>query len=329
MAAAGGEESLRYMPTEDMQTLLVVKQVSGSGAFTLKSIQAGPPTASDLQFKGAVNAPVTIAFTATDDGRPNPPGALSYTIVSLPQHGQLESLAGVPITAVPAALANPADKVVYRPDQDWVGDDSFTFYAHDGGTAPYGGQSNTATVNVSIVPEVTVEFRIADAKDDAYSMKFAISQWVDTPALAIGGYTVGLRFRNMEIPQGALIRSASLEIRSYSVGLTGQFDGMIYAEDIDNSADFTVKRLSQRTKTQASQPWAWDAGSPWTADTWYESPDITNIVQEVVDRTGWTSANAMTLIYWADSNSGSDRKIWAYDGNPDYAAKLVITYQPR
>jgi hypothetical protein len=152
---------------------------------------------------------------------------------------------------------------------------------------------------------------------------------VDTPALAIGGYVAGLRFHNVEIPQGALIRSATLKICSYSVGLTGQFDGVLYAEDIDNSTDFNTTRLSKRTKTQASRAWAWDAASPWTADTWYESPDITNLVQEVVDRTGWSSGNAMTLIYWVDSNSGSDRKVWAYEGNPDRAARLVITYQPR
>ncbi|MBP7052390.1 MAG: hypothetical protein KBE65_15360 [Phycisphaerae bacterium] len=291
--------------------------------------QSGPPVAQDMAVSASISTPVIVTLEAVDDGRPNPPGSLSYTIVSLPKHGRLESVGGAAITTVPAALANPADKVVYRPNQDWIGDDSFTFYAHDGGTAPLGGKSNTATVNITIVREITVEYRIADGKDDAHGMKFAISQWVDTPALAIGGYAGGVRFRNVEIPQGALIRSASLKICSYSVGLTGQFDGILYAEDIDNSTDFNTTRLSKQTKTQASQAWAWDAASPWTADTWYESPDITDLVQEVVDRAGWSSGNAMTLIYWANSNSGSDRKIWAYEGNPDRAARLVITYQPR
>ena len=37
----------------------------------------------------------------------------------------------------------------------------------------------------------------------------------------------------------------------------------------------------------------------------------------------------MVIVYWTTSYSGSDRKIWAYNGNAGHAAKLVITYQPK
>ena len=137
-------------------------------------------------------------------------------------------MGGTPITAVPAKLTNPADKVVYRPDTDWIGDDSFTFYAHDGGSAPFGGQSNTATVKITIVREITVEYQVSDGLDDAYCVQFGMQQSVDDSILLVGQYAAGLRFRNIQVPQGALIKSATLKIRSCSSGLTGQLDGVLY-----------------------------------------------------------------------------------------------------
>jgi hypothetical protein len=326
---AGDDEALQYTPAADMKALLVVKRVSGAGTFNLKSIQAGPPVASDLQASGGINSTVTVTLKATDDGRPNPPGALSYTLASLPQHGRLESVGGTPITAVPAKLANPADKVVYRPGQDWIGEDSFTFYAHDGGVAPLGGQSNIATARITIVREITVEYQVKDSLDDAYCVKWGMQQSVDESILLVGQYAAGLRFQGVKIPQGALIKSATLKIRSCSTGLTGQLDGVLYAEAANYAEDFSARKISQLTKTEASLPWIWDADAPWTASTWYDSPNIASVVQEVVNRSGWKSDNPMAIIYWTTSYAGSDRKIWAYDGNAGHAAKLVITYQPR
>ena len=83
-----------------------------------------------------------------------------------------------------------------RGNPDWVGDDSFTFYAHDGGVAPLGGQSNTATVKVTIVREITVEYQVADGMDDAYCVKWGMQQSVDESVLLVGQYAAGMRFQN-------------------------------------------------------------------------------------------------------------------------------------
>jgi len=326
---AGEDESLQYTATADTKALLVVKRISGAGAFTLKSIQAGPPMAGDLQAAGGINMAVTITLKATDDGRPNPPGAISYTIASLPKHGRLETVGGAPILAVPAKLTYPADKVVYRPNSDWIGDDSFTFYADDGGASPFGGRSNTATVSIAIVREITLEYQVTDPMDDAHCAAWGMQQSVNESTLVVGQYATGLRFRNIQVPQGALIKSATLKICSSTSGLTGQLEAGLWAEAADNPEDFSWRKISQLTKTDVFVPWVWSANAPWTASTWYDSPDIANIVQEVVDRPGWESDNAMVIVLWPGAYSGSDRKIWAYDGHASSAAKLVVTYQPR
>jgi hypothetical protein len=328
---AGAAESLRYSPTADMPALLVVKRVSGSGLFTLHSKQAGPPTAQDVQAAVGINVARTITLNASDDGSPTPPGALSYTLASLPQHGKLETVEGLPITVVPALLAGFGDKVVYKPDTDWVGEDSLTFYADDGGTPPFGGQSNTATVKITVVREITVEYQVSDSADDAYSARFGTYQVLNESALKVGEYVAGMRFRNVKIPAGAEIKSATLTICSYSNELTGSIDGLLQAEAADNPKEFggPGRVVSQVPKTDASQAWVWKSNAAWTPNTWYESPDISAVIQEVVSRPGWSADNALVVIFTINTSSGDIRKFWAYDGKPENAARLTITYQPR
>lgn len=329
-AGKGADESLRYSPIADMTVLLVVKRATGTGAFTLRSTQAGPPTAEDVFATGGINTPLTITLKAADDGSPNPPGALSYTVLSLPAHGKL-SVSGSAIAQAPMTLPGSAGKVVFTPDTDWVGEDSFTFSATDGGTPPFGGASNVATVNITVVREITVEYQVASGADDAHAMRWGTYQVVNSSSLVIGQYTVGMRFQGVKIPQGAEIKSATLKICAYTSGLTGAFDGLIHAEAADNPADFSGsgRAASQLPRTDASQIWNWKSSMPWSSNTWYESPDIGAVVQEVVDRPGWSADNALVMIFLADSYAGVDRKFWSYDGNPENAAKLTVTYQPR
>ena len=325
---AGADDVLRYSPASDMAVLLAVKRVSGFGTFTLHSKQSGPPIAQDLQVAAGLNAAATITLKAADDGSPNPPGALSYTIVSLPKHGKLEVPGGAAIASVPTTLAGFGDKVVYKPQTDWIGEDSFTFYANDGGTAPFGGKSNTATVHITVVKEITVEYQVSNGADDAYAMRWSSYQKLSDPVLVVGQYTAAVRFHNVKIPKGVEIKSAILKVSPYVTGTIDEVETVLSAEAADNPGDFTDRAVSQLTKTSASQEWSWPDDGSWIEDTWYVSPDIRNVIQEIVDRPAWTPDNAIVVIVSAVS-SKSDRKFWAYDGKPSNAARLTITYQPK
>ncbi len=87
-------------------------------------------------------------------------------------------------------------------------------------------------------------------------------------------------------------------------------------------------RVNGVTMTDASQVWNW-TGTTWRQDTWYGSPDMRTVIPEVIARPGWSPDHALVVIFLADSYAGSDRKLWSYDGDPDSATKLTITYQPR
>ncbi len=108
-----------------------------------------PPYAAGDEVLTDVNEPVDIELLASDDGLPDPPAALTYTIVSLPEHGDLSDPDGGVIDAVPYTLI-AGNMVNYAPDYAYTGPDAFTFMVNDGGTPPDGGDSNVATISITV-----------------------------------------------------------------------------------------------------------------------------------------------------------------------------------
>lgn len=110
----------------------------------------GQPVAQNVSIASCPDVPVSIALAATDDGLPNPPGALTYIITSLPEHGSLSDPAAGQITEVPYSLANLGSHLVYSPSPGYTGLDGFQYKAFDRGAPPYGGNSVVATVSVRV-----------------------------------------------------------------------------------------------------------------------------------------------------------------------------------
>jgi hypothetical protein len=139
----------------------------------LGSCGSRPPHASDSIVQTPVNTPVVVTLTATDDGLPDPPGALTYIVVTLPAHGRLYDLQGGQITAVPYALLYDMNQVEYRPTYGYHGSDGFQFKVNDGGTPPEGGDSNIATVSIVVGgPRVLYSFPLD--QDPGWSVQ---GQW--------------------------------------------------------------------------------------------------------------------------------------------------------
>jgi hypothetical protein len=125
--------------------------------------QTFPPAAEDGAADVNENTPTDIPLSATDDGMPNPPGMLTYFINALPPHGTLtDPGTGAVINGVPYALAGGGNLVTYTPDAHYIGPDSFEFKANDGGTPPDGGDSNIATIALTVIgmPEVVYSFAL-------------------------------------------------------------------------------------------------------------------------------------------------------------------------
>jgi hypothetical protein len=118
--------------------------------FTGTSSGPVPPVASNSDVSVEPGMDVQITLLASDDGQPNPPGALSYIVTSRPVHGRLSDPLGGEIHIVPYTLAGDGNDVIYMARVCYAGSDSFQFKANDGGSPPEGGDSNIATVGITI-----------------------------------------------------------------------------------------------------------------------------------------------------------------------------------
>lgn len=166
----------------------------------------------------------------------------------------------------------------------------------------------------------TVASDAADVTDDTGG------NW--TPQRLIQGGTspansLGVYFPAIDIPQGATITYAQLILSQSTsiIGLSGTTWGTLYGDDVDNAAAFsTTDRPSGITKTTAQT-----AVKAIDSDGAAVAHDVLAIVQEIVNRPGWASGNA---IRFAGDPTGADGTSRYYDYAQDTtkAAKLLVQF---
>ena len=115
----------------------------------------------------------------------------------------------------------------------------------------------------------------------------------------------GLRFTDVQIPQGAAVDSAWLSVIPFIV-TNDNVACTVYCEDVDNCTTFVTgnqHNISNRDRTQSKALWIKrDAGSDWAG-----SCNLAPLVQEVVNRPGWSFGNALAFILIPGDSAGQWR----------------------
>jgi hypothetical protein len=175
--------------------------------------------------------------------------------------------------------------------------------------------------------EVTQTVSIAERFDDSQERPAsgAVNPTSEDLQL-IPDKTIGLRFVGLGIPKGSTILSAQIELVARRNGTTAT-NVVIYGEASDSALSYTTTPfdLSSRDRTAASV--AWSSVESWSKDGSYVTPELTSIVQELVNRAAWTEASAMAFQF---NTLNGQRDAVAYDkvpDGPDKAAQLTITYR--
>lgn len=135
---------------------------------------------------------------------------------------------------------------------------------------------------------------------------------------------VGVRFTEIDIPQGATILDAVLEFNSNGSSTQGNPTIDIFGESADNSSQFTgaSNDLSNRALTTASV--SWNIGDFNSDAVWHSTPDIKTVVQEIINLGGWESGNALSFIL---DTGPQNRPAESHDDNPNQAPRISITYE--
>jgi hypothetical protein len=116
---------------------------------------------------------------------------------------------------------------------------------------------------------------------------------------ARGNQTVGMRFTGVAVPPQGVITDAYVQFQvdratSVATSLT------IRGQAADNPATFAKTTGNISARPRATQFVLWDPVPPWStigaAGPDQRTPDLSSVVQEVVNRPGWTNGNAMVII---------------------------------
>ena len=146
-----------------------------------------PPSAAGRTVELGRGRSALVTLLASDDGTP-PPGVLSYIVTSLPAYELLDPNNGQVITPgdLPYTLANGGNTLIYTPDPNFLGQDSFDFKANDGGSPPDAGDSNVATVILKVNPVLELPFF-----DDFPTTAFDGGKWATVQGATIDDVGIG------------------------------------------------------------------------------------------------------------------------------------------
>ncbi|MFT6017340.1 MAG: hypothetical protein ACI9CQ_000113 [Saprospiraceae bacterium] len=138
---------------------------------------------------------------------------------------------------------------------------------------------------------------------------------------------IGVRFSTLNIPAESVIHSANIQFTAKSTNNINPCNLTIHGEASDNPAIYQdiPFSISSRSKTQASVAWApplWQTAGASGPNQ--ETPNIGNVIQELVNRSTYQSDEAMAFII-----TGTGRRTaFSNDGNPLNGAEICLEYTP-
>lgn len=136
----------------------------------------------------------------------------------------------------------------------------------------------------------------------------------------------GFRFLRASLPNNVKIVKAVLRVKS-AVNSTKRPVFVIKGIKQTSTLSFdATHRPSQQPKTTATV--AWTPGADWVINTWYDSPDIKTLIQEVIDQTEFTN-KAIGLVIEDNASSASQyENIWDFNSGAANSARLILTIVP-
>lgn len=186
------------------------------------------------------------------------------------------------------------------------------------------GQSQTIQVSINSSND-DVEEKGANASSSPGSMYFDSSDLELVNDGSRGNQVIGLRFNSISIPQGAVITNSYVQ---FTVDEDDDQAGSlnIRVEDVDNSAAFANVDYNVSGRTTVNDSVVWINIPVWSvvgqADSDQKTPDISSLIQSVVNRGGWASGNSLSVII----DGTGERTAEAYDGVISSAPQLVVEF---
>jgi hypothetical protein len=250
--------------------------------------------------------------TVTDDGLPDPPGAVvtTWSQVSGPGVVTFGDASAVDTTA----SFSVAGTYVLR------------LTADDGALTAF--DELAVVVNDTGGQLTTLEVRVGASSDDAEERNDGKVFLNNSDLNLVDNHrfnqVVGMRFTGIDIPQGATIVSAYIQFQVDEIS-TGTASLAVEGQYADNALAFanSTGDISSRVRTGSKVSWS---PAPWTAvgqaQLDQRTPDIASIIVEIVNRSDWSSGNSLAIIVSGDGSRIAE----SFDGDVAGAPLLHVEY---
>jgi hypothetical protein len=173
----------------------------------------------------------------------------------------------------------------------------------------------------------SIEVQVKQSSDDAEnSGSPSLTNW----DLDFYERDVAIRFTELGIPIGATIQYAYIELFSNSgkdASITIPVLGELTPDAPTFSSGATIDSRIRTSATVNGQP------ESWSSSKTYRTPDVSDIVQEIVSTGGWAMGNAMAFIFEECDpsvvgvcESTDKRSAYSVDGRLHDAARLVVYF---
>ncbi len=182
-------------------------------------------------------------------------------------------------------------------------------------------------IDSPITPEIVIPITLGT--DDAYEIVNSVTISSHQIELTKGTDTVltGLRYQRLRIPRGAVITSARVRFTSSTLN-TSDATLSFKAEAVGDSTTFAsvASDISNRSTTSAEVIWNSDNNFPLSSES-VLSPDISAVLQEVINRGDWCGGNSLNLIIEGTSvSTSSARQASSLESGNGITPQLIVTY---
>jgi hypothetical protein len=143
------------------------------------------------------------------------------------------------------------------------------------------------------------------------------------------GQVIGLRYLNVELPQGATI------IEAYIVFTVDELEGdepanlIIQGELVPDAPPFEAVDGYLRNRTTTNAVTKWSPEHYPTAGVKVQTSDIAAVIQELIDQDGWASGNALAIIISDDPDNPSVGLRTVVSSTGDRGGVLHIEYSSK
>ncbi|WP_299899589.1 fibronectin type III domain-containing protein [uncultured Aquimarina sp.] len=146
-----------------------------------------------------------------------------------------------------------------------------------------------------------------------------------------GNQVIGLRFRSLALPKDVTITNAYLQFTADESN-SANAELEIALHDSSNSSAFSTSDYNVSNRALFSNKVVWNPSS-WSSNqsgSGQRTPNLKNMVQQLVNKSNWSSGNNATFIIRGIgvslTNTSAKRVADSYEGGASKAARLVVEY---